>query len=149
MTLINTIQQSCLRYLALREHSQQELLQKLLTKGFSQEDSLPVLNNLARQDWQSDLRYAQSYARYRLNKGYGAVFIRYQLQQKGVDSEIINSVLATVSDDWFSVLQQVYEKKYGDNSQLTRKDWAKRSRFLMQRGFESELIKRLFNRLIK
>lgn len=131
----------------MREHSQQELLQKLLDKGFSSTEIKPVLADLITHDWQSDSRYAENYARYRLNKGYGTLFIRYQLKQKGIDTEIINTVLDTITDDWSAVLMRVYQKKYGDSRMLTRQDWIKRSRFLTQRGFEAGLINKLFNRL--
>jgi regulatory protein len=143
------INEQCLRWLTVREHSQQELLTKLIAKGFTQEDSLPVLANLIEQGWQSDSRYAHSYSRYRLNKGYGAVFISYQLKQKGVNTDIINEALQTVCEDWLEVIERVYQKKYSTSGVLTRENWAKRSRFLMQRGFESYLITKLFNTLIK
>ena len=131
----------------MREHSQLQLKQKLMAKGFLFADIEPVLMHLAAQNWQSDSRFAQSYSRYRVNKGYGEVFIRYQLTQKGVASAIINNALAEIDVDWFGLLTQVYQKKYGNTPIFSRQEQIKRQRFLMQRGFTGELITRLLSRL--
>jgi regulatory protein len=45
------------------------------------------------------------------------------------------------------LLEQVYSKKYGHDSVLNRNEWAKRSRFLMQRGFSGTMISALFDHL--
>jgi regulatory protein len=45
------------------------------------------------------------------------------------------------------LLEQVYTKKYGLDSLLDRYEWAKRSRFLMQRGFSGTMIGALFDHL--
>lgn len=70
MNCVSTeIRESCLQLLARREHSQKELLNKLLIKGFNKDVILAVIEELAKQGWQSDLRYAESYARHRIEKG--------------------------------------------------------------------------------
>jgi len=43
-----------LRLLARREHSQQELLNKLALRGFEQDDAQPVIDEMAEQGWQDD-----------------------------------------------------------------------------------------------
>ena len=139
------IRDSCLRLLMRREHSQKELLNKLTAKGFKQADILPVIAELAEQGWQSDTRYAESYSRHRLKKGYGALAISYELKQNGITDFDIEPVLFDIADDWLSLIQQVYEKKYGDDKKPSLPERAKRARFLLQRGFSSALIQQLFN----
>lgn len=150
MTDTKEINSFCLRLLARREHSQKELLTKCLTKGYGKDESLAVIDGLAGQGWQDDLRYAQSYARHRIQRGYGPVFIKYQLQQKGVDLPDLEDIVETVADNWMDVLEQVYSKKYkagSPNERVDRQEWAKRSRFLMQRGFPPAMISALYNHL--
>ena len=137
----------CLRLLARREHSRKELLNKCLIKGYDKSDILAVIEDLARQGWQDDLRYAESYARHRIQKGYGPVFIIYQLQQNGINAVDLEDIVETVAGSWMDVLEQVYDKKYKHNKRMDRQEWAKRSRFLMQRGFPAAMISLLFNRL--
>jgi regulatory protein len=141
------IKESGLRLLTRREHSQKELLNKLLVKGFDKEEVLGVIEELARQGWQSDLRYAESYARHRISKGYGPVFITYELRKNGVDTVDLEDIVQRTAGNWIDLLEQVYTKKYGLESLLDRNEWAKRSRFLMQRGFSCTMIGALFDHL--
>ena len=141
------IKESCLRLLARREHSQKELLNKLLVKGFDKEEVPGVIEELARQGWQSDLRYAESYARHRISKGYGPVFINYELRKNGVDTVDLEDIVQRTAGSWMELLEQVYTKKYGHDSLLDRNEWAKCSRFLMQRGFSGTMIGALFDHL--
>lgn len=141
------IKETCLRLLARREHSRKELLNKLTGKGFDREDVLAVIDELARQGWQDDHRYAQNYARYRMQKGYGPVRIEYELRQNGIDEADLDAVLQESGDSWMDLLEQVYNKKYNHKKNLDRNEWAKRSRFLLHRGFTGEMISALFDRL--
>ncbi len=151
MNNVKAIKAVCLGFLASREHSQKELLNKCLLKGYDKADILVVIEDLIQQGWQDDLRYAESYARHRINKGYGPVFIKYQLQQKGIDTVNLDDIVEAVADGWLAVLEQVYCKKYKyDNAHkvcVTRQEWAKRSRFLMQRGFPSAMVSALFSKI--
>ncbi|CAG1020083.1 Regulatory protein RecX [Patescibacteria group bacterium] len=141
----NPIKDACLRLLVRREHSQKELLNKLTAKGFNPKDIQAVIAELAEQGWQSDTRYAESYTRHRLKKGYGAIAISYELKQNGINGFDIDSVLFDVANDWLSLIKQVYEKKYGDDKKPSLSEKAKRTRFLLQRGFDNGLIQALFN----
>ena len=141
------IKESCLRLLARREHSQKELLNKLLVKGLAKDDILAVVEELALQGWQSDLRYAESYARHRIQKGYGPVSVAYELRQNGVDAINLEDIVQQVAGSWMELLEQVYTKKYGHDLLMDRIEWAKRSRFLLHRGFSGAMISALFDQL--
>ena len=141
------IKESCLRLLARREHSQKELLNKLLVKGLDKDDILAVIDELAQQGWQSDSRYAESYTRHRIQKGYGPIFIAYELRKNGIDAVNLEDIVQKMADSWMELLEQVYIKKYGHDLLLDRNEWAKRSRFLMQRGFSGTMISALFDHL--
>ncbi|MDD5460471.1 MAG: regulatory protein RecX [Methylococcales bacterium] len=136
-----------LRLLARREHSRKELLNKLLIKGFNQDDILVVIEELALQGWQSDVRYAESYTRHRIQKGYGPVFISYELRQNGIDAFNLEEIVQKTAGSWMELLEQVYIKKYNHDILIERNEWAKRSRFLWQRGFSGEMVSALFEQL--
>jgi len=145
--VVAEIKESCLRLLARREHSQKELLNKLLLKGFDKDDILPVIEELSEQGWQNDSRYAESYTRHRILKGYGPLFIAYELRKNGVDAVDLEDIVQQSAGSWMDLLEQVYTKKYGHDSLIDRDEWAKRSRFLMQRGFSGAMISALFDHL--
>ena len=133
--------------MARREHSQKELLNKLLVKGLAKDDILAVVDELALQGWQSDLRYAESYARHRIQKGYGPFSVAYELRQNGVDAVNLEDIVQKVAGSWMELLEQVYTKKYGHDLLMDRNEWAKRSRFLLHRGFSGAMISALFDQL--
>ncbi len=143
-----TIKENCLVFLTRREHSQQELLDKLEIKGFNRGEIQEVVNDLAEQGWQSDCRFAESYARFRIKKGFGPIRISYELLQRGIENYDLESVVSNLANDcWTEIIEQVYQKKYSDDQILTYKEWHKRCRFLQQRGFSGEMIKVLFKQL--
>ncbi len=144
---LKQIEQTCVRLLAMREHSQTELLNKLLAKGFEKNECLAVIEDLTLQGWQSDLRYAESYARYRIQKGYGPIYVAYELKKKGVSGFSLDEIVQKTIGSWMALLEQVYIKKYGYDALLDHNEWARRSLFLMQRGFPSSMISTLFEHL--
>ncbi|MDO9422660.1 MAG: regulatory protein RecX, partial [Methylobacter sp.] len=129
------IKEVCLRLLARREHSQKELLAKLALRGFDRDDALPVIDELAEQGWQDDLRYAESYARFRILKGYGPIRVSYELSQNGIAAIDLDAIVQQEAGSWMALLERVYRKKYADDAVSDRNEWAKRSRFLLHRGF--------------
>ncbi len=141
------IQEICLRLLARREHSQQELLNKLALRGFDRDDAQPVIDELAEQGWQDDLRYAENYARFRIQKGYGPIRVGYELKQNGIAAFDLEGIVQEEAGSWMALLEQVYSKKYTDDAVLARNEWAKRSRFLLHRGFSGAMISALFDQL--
>ncbi len=141
------IRELCLRSLSRREYSQQELLEKLASKGFDRAETQLIVDDLAAQGWQSNQRFAESYSRYRIKKGYGPIKIICELQQRGIEDYDLDEVVMDIADGWGEVLDQVYVKKYPDDKELTNKEWFKRNRFLQQRGFSGEMIKTLFKDL--
>jgi regulatory protein len=133
--------------LTRREHSRKELLDKMALRGFDRQMAEAVIAELAEQGWQSDSRYAQSYARDRINKGYGPIRIAYEVKQRGGTAIDLDGLVAEIAGGWDEVLERVYQRKYDDEKRLSASDWQKRSRFLQQRGFSGEQIRNLFAQL--
>lgn len=96
----SAIREACLRYLARRDHSSSELLKKVGKKGYRQADIRDVVRNLARQGLIDDKEFAERFVsdKMELNR-WGPKKIRAKLYQKGVDREIIESVLENALDD--------------------------------------------------
>lgn len=142
LEIVKEIRDNCIGLLTRREHSQRELLDKLKIKGFDCSITQLVIDKLESEGWQSDIRFAESYARHRIKKGFGPVRITYELQQRGVVDFDLELVILDLSGSWYDQLKQVYAKKY-DGDPSSQKEWIKRSRFLQQRGFNHEMIRTL------
>lgn len=128
-----------LGFLARREHSQQELTEKLLDRAGEHAALVEeVVALLSRERLVSDERFAEAYIRYRSGRGYGPVVIRQQLRQKGVSPLLVSAGLDSGEYDWVAQAQVVVRKRFG---MAPAADWtaqAKRLRFLQYRGFTSD-----------
>ena len=109
--LSKQIKANCLRLLTRREHSREELVDKLLLKGFNRDNIISVVNDLVEQGWQSDSRYAESYVKERIRKGYGPLVIAFELNRNAITGVNLDDILLSVADSWQAHLTQVYAKK--------------------------------------
>lgn len=135
--------QACaLRLLARREHSRLELRNKLLLRGFSPEAIEPVLDKLAAQGWQDDVRFANAYVHSCIERGDGILKIKANLRERGLTEAIILAVLPADDGFWQEQLLRKWGKKYVASTDLVVR--AKQSRFLQSRGFTFNQIKILW-----
>ncbi|ACJ20037.1 regulatory protein RecX [Coxiella burnetii] len=132
-------------FLARREHSQEELKRKLVTRGYKLPEIETELASLAREGLQSDERYAEAYVRQRIESGFGHRRIIAELQQRGIENSLIQQYLPRDESFWFETLSSVWKNKYGYQS-VKGKPSANQVRFLLQRGFDLEQIYKLFKK---
>ena len=111
--------------------------------------SAQLLDELQGEGLQSDRRFAESYAHMRINKGYGPQRIDNELRERGVSESIRRATLRALADsgevDWWALMQQVREKKFGNTLPEDYASRSKQMRFLQYRGFASEAIRELFS----
>jgi len=135
------------RLLARREHSAKELSLKLQQK-FNRCDALnsqleAVIERLQDLGYQSDERFAESYARSRQAKGFGADRIALELGEKGVAEVFIQQALSGLASAWLDVIYHVWKKKFKSTPE-SYSERAKQQQFLRYRGFRSDDIAQLF-----
>ena len=133
--------------LARREHSEQELQQKLQARGYGPETVAEVLVGLKTAGMQDDVRYTEAYFRSRVAKGYGPVRISRELYERGITETLAAQVLAGMDFDWDERIQVVRQKKFGRQAPSDFREQARQSRFLLYRGFTSEQTQRVFKRV--
>lgn len=111
----------------------------------TEEACLPqVIERLLESQYLDDNRTIYSFFRSYLNKSYGPLRIRQELRLKGFPSEIIERVLEETDTDWYTLCQEVHEKKFGGGKPKDFKEKAKQIRYLQYRGFTSDTINALF-----
>jgi len=129
--------------LAAREHTRAELRRKLGGRREATPEAVEaVLDALAARGLQSDARYAEQYLAMRVARGYGPVRIRAELRERGVESALIDDWLDERDPAWRERLRAVACKRFGAAAPADYKERARRARFLEQRGFGTELIRR-------
>jgi len=133
---------SAFNALARREHSVQELRDKLSRKFDSSVSSVSVravLDDLVAEGLLSDERFSESFVHARIQRGQGPVKIRYELRQKGVSEELLESVINDANCDWLSEAGSVIQRKFGSSPPTDQKEFQRRLRFLVQRGFPQNI----------
>jgi regulatory protein len=120
--------------LTRRDHSQQEIHQKLKLKASSQEIDA-VLADLAQMGLINDARFAENYIRSRQTKGFGPLRIHVELQARGIQNEVIAEHLKITDNAWIIEARTVFRKHFKTGPAADFKERAKQIRFLQYRGF--------------
>lgn len=134
-----------LHLLSRREHTRHEINSKLKTKAENPAALSDVLDALESEHLQSDERFAESYIRMRVNRGYGPSRIKQELREKGVSADEIKLALDASDYDWGDLAISARAKKFGNTLPKETKDRSQQMRFLLYRGFNNEQIKVALN----
>jgi regulatory protein len=122
--------------LARREHSRRELERKLVDKGFAKDDVVAVVDKLEQKGLLSNNRFAESYARMRVGRGYGPQRIRLELRERGIAEATISEVLSVYQDEWSVLAERARRKKFGSGvPEKYSAEQRKQQQFLLYRGF--------------
>ena len=127
-----------LDHLARREHSRLELEKKLTPYALTAEELSSVLDSLEQSGLLSAGRMVEQIVHIRRNK-FGSRRIVHELQQKGIDDELISAALPSLKKTELKTARAVWQKKFG-TAPANAKERAKQIRFLMGRGFSTEII---------
>ncbi|MGF2735998.1 regulatory protein RecX [Marinobacter sp. DUT-1] len=133
---------AALRLLARREHSRLELSLKLRQRRFDSGLIEEVLDEYEEQGWLDDHRFADVYARQRMDLGYGPLRILGELQQRGVH-HTPECLDAMTDEDWCAVAIKLRERRFGLSD--LDDDWdtkVRQARFLNRRGFSASQVER-------
>jgi regulatory protein len=130
--------------LARREHSRQELADKLALRFADRPLIQQALDRLQQERLQSDQRFAEVFLHSRAQRLYGPLRIRAELRQRGVAEENIEAAFGQAAIEWQHNLQTLAATKFGRRPPADAKEKAKRLRFLQYRGFASGQIQRLW-----
>ena len=130
-----TCYDKALSLLALREHTEVELRNKLNAKGFTKKEVDEAIKKLLDENFLSDSRFCQVYIRSRLKKNpEGKSILIMRLKQKGVPSDIAKSEVDKYfleNDEEINVIFNSYSQKL-----ITKKGEEKAKIKLYQKGIK-------------
>lgn len=140
------IKEGAYRILAGRAHSEKELKDKLLQKGFDESLSARVVADLKEAKYIDDQAFALAFARSRiLNKPMGEKLLRRELWQKGLKEELIDKAIAAAysKETQEELAVKLVEKRKSHYQNLEESKRKKRLYdFLLRRGFDWEVAKK-------
>ena len=138
------IRKKAMDLLARREHSEQELYQKLKSRDYDPQTIEAVLQELKQDNLLSDPRFTEAYVNHRVNAGVGPLKIRFELRQRGITDSLADEFLEPLSDCWDHLMTQQRVRKFGKTILADYAKRMKQARFLQNRGFSPESVMRLF-----
>ena len=138
-------------FCSYQERNHQEVKEKLYSFGLYKMDVEMLLSQMIEENYLNEERFAIAFVggRFRIKK-WGRVKIRYELKQKRISDYCIKIGLASIAEeDYIKTLQKLFtEKKISLKSE--KNIFIKKQKiqsFLMQRGFEPQLISGLIQQM--
>lgn len=135
-----------LRSLALRAHSEQEIVDKLTRAGYDEQTIAGAMARLAEYSLVDDASFASQWAQARTRRGMGPWRIARELRDKGIDRETADEALSNLDED--AALEQATALAL---KHLRRADKNARSRAhgaLIRRGYGYDTARQALDRAL-
>jgi regulatory protein len=139
-------------YCRYQQRCQSELKEKLFELGINRKDHDEFLEKLVKENCVSDEKFAMAFVSGRFKmKQWGRKKIQKGLKEKKVSDEIAQKALGEINKrEYIAVLNKLAKKRYAalkHEQYLVRKK--KTMDYLMQKGYEVDLIKDAINNFLK
>ncbi|MDI9521167.1 MAG: regulatory protein RecX [Bacillota bacterium] len=133
--------ETAVRILELRDKSRDEIMNKLLDAGYSEQAAQAACDKLESAGYLNDRRYAANTLE-RLNKKYGAIRLKQELRQRGIGEDLIEELLLDTDKDAQAeaavrLAQKTLRGKTGEKRDLYRRAYAA----LARRGYTPDVVK--------
>ena len=146
----NVALQRCMKLCSTKEYAPFEISQKISDWGLSTENAETIVNSLIQEKFIDEFRFARFFVndKIKFNK-WGKIKITMLLRQKGVSKEAIEEALQNFNtEEYNNILTNELTKKLKTikttDKYIVR---GKLFQFGISRGFESDLIYKLLNKL--
>ena len=131
-------------FCAYQDRCSWEIRRKLYEKGIKDEPAEQLIDELIREEFVNEERYARSFCRgkFRLKK-WGKNRIRIELKMRKIPEELIRKGLTEIDpEEYYDTLLTLTEKKWETTKEPDPyKKRHKVTQYLMSRGFEMDLVK--------
>jgi regulatory protein len=139
-------------YCRYQQRCQSELKEKLFVLGINKKDHDELLEELLKENCVSDEKFAVAFVSGRFKmKQWGRIKIQKGLKEKRVSEEIAQRALEQINKkDYMAMLNKLAKERYASLKQeqyLVRKK--KTMDYLIQKGYEVDLIKDAINNFLK
>jgi regulatory protein len=139
---------AALRMLTRREHCEAEVRQKLESRGFDEVAADSAIEELKNYGYLSDLRFAEAFLRYRIQRGEALWMAVARARQKGVDETALQQAQEEAEGgfDALAACRELINSR--DPQRLRRNDervWQRHARFLRNKGYDAATILRALN----
>ena len=141
----NRIMSYALYLISQKSYSKKSLSDKLSIRGFEKEDIEKVITRFVEFNYINDEQFAQNLVEYLKSKGRGPFYIKNELKQHDIDSEIITKVLENKEENEpYLQIINIMKKKYSKFDGKDKNEIRKIAMFFQRRGFASQDIAKAF-----
>ena len=136
---IEAVRRSAFWHLGQRDHSENELREKLARKTNNQQWIDAVINECFEYNYLNDARFVESFIRASQNRGFGINRIKRDLQRKGILADKLREAFAEHHYDYVACAVTLLSKKYNKrlaNQSIKQKAMA----FLQGKGHDFDDI---------
>lgn len=138
-------------YCAYQERCHKEVVQKLYDLNMIHEAREKIILHLLQHNFLNEERFSKAFARGKFSiKNWGRIKIVNELKFRNISAYNIKTALKEIeAEDYLKTIQKVAEKKWAlIKEPNTFKKRSKLLTYLSSKGYESELIYKVVNRLI-
>lgn len=140
---------AAVKYLSLKRRSSGEVYGKLRREGYDSDVIEKAIEELQDMGYINDRVYARKFVNDRIKlKPKSVRMLKMELQNKGIEDEIIDEVLREVDQDDEEIALRLISKKFGRYDLRDEKVQKKAYTFLCGRGFSYHLASKVINRII-
>jgi len=133
------------RLLTRREFCEFEMRQRLAGREFEDDVISVAINRLKQDGYLSELRFAESYLRSRLNRGESPWLAAKRAKQKGAESVAVDAALVELTEcyDAEQVARDLISARDPTGLRFNEERvWQRQARFLRNKGFATDIILR-------
>lgn len=146
------IRKKIYHYCAYQERSHQEVKNKLYDLGVASQEVDEMISHLITEGYLNEERFAKAFAggKFRL-KNWGRIKIIQALESKGLTKNCINSGLKEIEEsDYLKTIKMLLVKKLdglNDENSFVKRD--KLAKYLIQKGFEPDMVWSMVKEIVK
>jgi len=148
IVIFRAAKNTAIKYLSLKMRSSGEVYRKLKDEGYGDDVIGKVIEELKSMGYINDQVYAGKFINDRMKlKPKSKKMLKMELQNKGIDEDVINEALNEAEIDDLQTAKQLLVKKFGNYDLKDEKVRRKAYTYLYNRGFGYNLADRIINSL--
>jgi regulatory protein len=125
--------------LLYKSRTEKELTDKLLEKGYSEDEIKEAVRYVKSYGYLNDEAYVEQYVSLKA-KEKGRSLLKMELKQKGVDESLIDEALMEIEDDEEQIIYDLIKKRAGEPRDLDEKEYRRLFAYCARRGFSGSKI---------
>lgn len=139
-TIFVKARDKALKLLGIRARSKKEIVDRLKS-DYSEEIIDRVIDVLEKYNYINDTAFAEMYAKEKFRmKGWSKKRIYFELRQKGINENTINTVLENSDFDTYSAIEKLLAKRLKGKHNIDFKEQRKQFNYLLSKGYEYDEI---------